>query len=154
MSALTKRKQNKDWLSNYSSPFSLLEGFEDILRPSVMSPFDSIKSFSLKNPIDIRDNGDKYVVEADLPGFDKKDINIDISDGILSISAHKEKEEDLKDKSYVLKERFSSSFTRSISLNDEVDQSNVSANYKNGVLELSIPKKQKTKDKKIKIEIQ
>lgn len=90
---------------------------------------------------DIRDAGDKFILEAELPGFNKEDISLDVKDGILTISAqHSETTEEKGDKGeYIRRERRFGSFTRSFDISG-IDEGGISAAYRNGVLELSLPK--------------
>lgn len=92
---------------------------------------------------DIRDDGDKYVLDAELPGFHKEDIKLDVQDGILTISAsHEETKEEKDDKgNYIRRERRMGSFNRSFDISGIDDQS-ISAAYNNGVLTLNLPKAQ------------
>ncbi len=92
---------------------------------------------------DIRDAGDKYVLDAELPGFHKEDINLDIKDGILTISAEHSETNDQKDDkgNYIRRERRYGSFRRSFDISG-IDESAISASYQNGILELSLPKQQ------------
>lgn len=105
---------------------------------------------------DIRDTGDKYVLEAELPGFSKEDINLDLKDGILTISAEHTENNDQKDEkngSYIRRERRYGSFRRSFDVTG-IDENAITASYQNGVLELSLPKAQQVipEAKKIMIE--
>ena len=90
---------------------------------------------------DIRDAGDRFVLEAELPGFSKEDIKLDVKDGILTISAQHSENKDEKDGkgSYIRRERRFGSFTRSFDVTG-VDEEHITASYNNGVLELSLPK--------------
>ena len=90
---------------------------------------------------DIRDAGDRYVLEAELPGFQKEDIKLDLKDGILTISAQHSESADEKDSKgeYIRRERRYGSFTRSFDITG-VDEEHITASYNNGVLELSLPK--------------
>ena len=90
---------------------------------------------------DIRDAGDRFVLEAELPGFSKEDIKLDVKDGILTISAQHSENKDEKDHkgSYIRRERRFGSFTRSFDVTG-VDEEHITASYNNGVLELSLPK--------------
>ena len=92
---------------------------------------------------DIRDAGDKYVLDAELPGFHKEDINLDIKDGILTISAEHSETNDQKDDkgNYIRRERRYGSFRRSFDISG-IDESAISASYQNDILELSLPKQQ------------
>ena len=90
---------------------------------------------------DIRDAGDRFVLDAELPGFNKEDIKLDVKDGILTISAqHTENKDEKDDKgSYIRRERRYGSFTRSFDITG-VDDEHITASYNNGVLELNLPK--------------
>ena len=90
---------------------------------------------------DIRDAGDRFVLEAELPGFSKEDIKLDVKDGILTISAQHSENKDEKDNkgSYIRRERRFGSFTRSFDVTG-VDEEHITASYNNGVLELNLPK--------------
>ena len=90
---------------------------------------------------DIRDQGDKFLLEAELPGFDKEDIQLELTDGILTIKAeHKESSDEKNDKGeYVRRERRFGSFSRTFDVSG-IDESAITASYKSGILELSLPK--------------
>ena len=90
---------------------------------------------------DIRDQGDKFLLEAELPGFDKEDIQLELTDGILTIKAeHKENSEEKNDKGeYVRRERRFGSFSRTFDVSG-IDENAITASYKSGILELSLPK--------------
>lgn len=92
---------------------------------------------------DISDQGDHYLLEADLPGFDKKDIHLDVSDSILTISAERRSEHDEEDKknSYIRMERSYGRYSRQFDMTS-IDSDNITAKYDNGVLKLTLPKKQ------------
>ena len=92
---------------------------------------------------DIKDMDDKFVLEAELPGFQKEDIHLDVKDGILTISAEHSEETGDKDKkgNYIRQERRYGSFSRSFDVTG-IDESNITATYQNGVLILNLPKAQ------------
>ncbi len=102
---------------------------------------------------DIIDKDGAYVLQAELPGFSKEDIHIDLNGDYLTISAeHKDEMED-KSGQYIRKERRFGSFARSFNVSD-VDTDKITASYKDGVLELSMPKQAEEKAKVSQIEIQ
>lgn len=92
---------------------------------------------------DIRDNGDKYVLEAELPGFDKQDIKLDIDGGFLTLSAERSTENEEKDKNgkYIRRERSYGSYRRSFDISG-VNADMIDAEYKNGILTVTLPKKE------------
>jgi len=91
---------------------------------------------------DIRDDGDKYVMESELPGFEKEDIKLDINGTQLTIAAEHSTNNDEKDEkgNYIRRERTFGSYKRSFDVSD-VDTEAISAAYKNGILTLELPKK-------------
>lgn len=103
---------------------------------------------------DIHDNGDAYLLEADLPGFEKENIHIDIKNGLMTISAerHTNSEKKDKDNNVICSERSYGSFTRSFNLTG-IDEDSISAEYKDGVLSVTMPKKEKTEIEGRRLEI-
>ena len=91
---------------------------------------------------DIRDLGDKFVLEAELPGFRKEDISLDVKEGILTITAtHNDAQEKKDDKTYVRRERRYGSFSRAFDISG-IEESAVSAQYDSGILTLTLLKQQ------------
>ena len=110
--------------------------FDDIFGDSFFR-----KSESKMMKTDIREDKDNYVIDIDLPGFDKKNIKIDITDGYLTINAKVNNEDnDSKKGKYIRKERQYGECSRSFYIGDEVKPENVKANFKNGILTLEVPK--------------
>ena len=91
---------------------------------------------------DVKDEGDRYELEADLPGFDKKDIHLDINGDTLTVRAERHSEHEEKDKKgkYVRCERSYGSYSRDFDLSG-VKADEIKAKYENGVLKLTMPKK-------------
>ena len=104
--------------------------------------------------VDIEETEDKYLIKADLPGVDKKDIDVKLENGVLSIRGEKQVEKETgKDTKHHRRERFYGSFARSFTLPDVVDGDAVDASYRDGVLTLHIPKKEEAKPKSIDIKV-
>lgn len=103
---------------------------------------------------DIKDKGDHYELEADLPGVEKDDIKIDLADNVLTISAerHSEYEENDKKHNYVRCERSYGSYQRSFDTTG-IDTDHIEAEFKNGVLKLELPKIKETKPETKRLEI-
>jgi HSP20 family protein len=101
--------------------------------------------------IDLEDKGDKFILSAEAPGFKKDEIDINICGNSVEISGCKETTTDEKNKSYVRKERMSESFYRTMTLPEEIIYEEVSADLKDGVLEIVLPKKNPKQRKKIAI---
>jgi HSP20 family protein len=104
--------------------------------------------------LDITETKNEVVVKAELPGMDPKDIDISLSDGMLTIKGEKKQEREEKEENYHLVERSYGSFTRSVALPKEVKHDKISASYKNGVLKIVLPKSEEAKQKEVKIKVE
>ena len=94
---------------------------------------------------DIRETEGSYELDVDLPGFKKDEIKASLENGYLTISAAKGLDKDEKDKDgkYIRQERYAGAMSRSFYVGDEVTQEDIKAKYEDGILKLSIPKKEK-----------
>ena len=93
-------------------------------------------------PLDFIDEGDHYNIHAELPGFNKENVDVQINSDGMTIRAKKETEKEDKKKNYLHRERAYSAFERSVSFPEEVDPSKAEGKMNNGILELKIPKKE------------
>ena len=110
------------------------------------------RTVRIEMPVDVIDEGDQIRVVADLPGFNKEDIEVWVEDGDLVIKAERKEEKEERERNYIRRERRYGRIYRRIALPADVDVENVRASYNNGVLEVTIPKTEKAKRKVIKIE--
>ncbi len=101
---------------------------------------------------DIREKNDKYIIDMDLPGFEKENINLSLNKGYLNISAKVEKNENHdKDEKFVHRERFFGECSRSFYVGDDILEEDIHAEFKNGILKIEIPKKEiENKHKEVK----
>ena len=104
--------------------------------------------------LDVAETKNEIVVKAEVPGLEPKDIDISLSDGLLTIKGEKKQEREEKEENYHLVERSYGSFARSIRLPNEVQSDKINASYKNGVLKIVLPKSEEAKKKEIKIKVQ
>jgi HSP20 family protein len=104
--------------------------------------------------IDLYETENEYVVEAELPGLKQEEINVHVEDDVLTISGERKRERQIRKENLYRAERFYGKFERSISLPKDADKENIKASYKDGVLKITIPKKEETKPKKIDIKIE
>jgi len=102
--------------------------------------------------VDIRETDDALLVQAELPGIDKKDIKLEVKDGVLTISGERRYEKDVKEENVHRVERVYGKFMRSFSLPTNVDADQVSATMNNGVLEIRLAKRESAKPKAITIQ--
>ena len=93
------------------------------------------------------------VVKAELPGMDPKDIDISLSDGMLTIKGERKHEKEEKEEDYHLIERSFGTFARMVRLPKEVKRDKISASYKNGILKVILPKSEEARTKEIKIKV-
>ncbi|RKY42885.1 MAG: Hsp20/alpha crystallin family protein [Candidatus Makaraimicrobium thalassicum] len=103
--------------------------------------------------IDVYDSKDNVMVKADVPGMKKDEIDVSVHGDTLIIKGEKKQEKETKEKDFVRTERFYGAFNRALRLPATIDAAKVSASYKNGVLELVLPKKEESKPKQLKIDI-
>ncbi len=136
------------------NPFSMMDDFQRRVFGEPWAPFNIAES-ATPFKTDIKEDGDKFVLEADLPGFKKEDINLDVDDDILTISAERHSEHEDKDKAgnYVRCERSYGSYSRSFDVS-AIDPEKITASYVDGVLRLDMPKKEALLPKKTHLEIQ
>jgi HSP20 family protein len=134
--------------------------FEDIFRrpfsllPSWMPRLRMPEIEEVSPSMDIFTEGDDVVVKAELPGMKKEDINVSLTKDTISISGEKKKEGKVEKKDYYSLERSYGSFKRSFSLPAEVQTEKASAKFKDGVLEIRIPKTEEAKKKEKKVMIE
>lgn len=165
--AMEKRGEKKADVSRDVFPFP--RSFEEMerffehfhprgwLRPFHWEPFEWPELPMLREgrlpKMDVVDQGDTLLVKAELPGVEKDDIEISLDDSLLTISAQTKKETTRKEKGkFQRREIYQGSFCRSITLPVNVDAGKASAKFKDGVLELTFPKKEAAKRRTIKVE--
>ncbi|QDX40094.1 Hsp20/alpha crystallin family protein [Salarchaeum sp. JOR-1] len=121
------------------SPFDEFERLFDRMS----NQFDEFEEFDVESrlAVDVEDTGDAFVVTADLPGFEKEDIDVHLRDDTLQVDAtHEASPEDDVQEQYIRRERSKRSVSRSLSLPESVDEDAVSASFNNGVLTVELPK--------------
>ena len=133
----------------FDNPFREMEQFEHSVFPSFFGSQD-LSTFKT----DLTDGGDHYVLEADLPGFEKKDIDLELQDNVLTIRAERHaKQEQTDQKGAVIRqERSYGTYSRQFDMTG-VDVDHISAAYENGVLKLNLPKLQEETPATRKVEI-
>lgn len=101
--------------------------------------------------VDIRETEDALVVQAELPGIDKKNVKVEVHEGVLTLSGERCYEKDVKEKNVHRVERSYGSFARSFSLPSNIDSGNVQAEMRDGVLEVRLHKRESAKPKSIEV---
>jgi HSP20 family protein len=116
---------------------------------------DRFREIGIREPaIEIYEEKDDVVVKAEIPGMKKEELDINISDTLLTIKGEKKQEEEVKKKGYYYSERSYGSFVRTIDLPKEVKADKAYANFKDGVLEVRLPKTEEAKRKEVKIKVE
>lgn len=115
---------------------------QDILRKTDWAP-----------AVDISETAESFVIKAELPGVDRKDVKVTVHDGVLMMQGERRAESENKDKKHHRIERFYGSFARSFTLPDNVDEDHIRADYKDGILHLTLAKTEKSKPKAIEVKV-
>ena len=129
----------------------------------MVSPFDSLFGNMLDDwglasskipPVDITETDKAYVLEAELPGYRQEDVKLNIEKHVLRLSSAKQETKEEKDgKKFLICERRSQSFERAFSLPEDVDEDKIEGEFANGVLTVTIPKKEVMQPKRIEVKI-
>ncbi len=104
--------------------------------------------------MDVVEKDKEILIKMDLPGMEEKDINISVEGNILTISGERKMEKKEENENYHRVERLYGEFSRSLTLPNSVDVNKINAKYKNGVLEVVLPKKEEAKPKKITVKVE
>jgi HSP20 family protein len=104
-------------------------------------------------PIDVLQKGDEVLVKASLPGVKPEEIDVSVEDNVLSIKAESSTEKETEDEGYLVRERSYGSFYRALRLPESVDPEKIKSSYKDGVLEIMMPKAEEKKRKQIKVNV-
>lgn len=103
--------------------------------------------------VDISETDGEYQIKAEIPDVKKEDVKVTLEDGVLTIQGERKQEKEEKGKKYHRVERSYGSFVRSFSLPDLIDEEKVKAEFKDGVLNLHLPKSEKAKPKAIEVKV-
>ena len=144
------------------NPFRDLEAFQDRLATAYNSPPSKLAHDKTQSDVpsefwmplvDITEDEKEFTIMVELPQINKEDVHVVVVDSVLTISGERKVNKDEKDKKYHRIERSYGRFSRSFSLADNVDGSEVEANFKNGMLRVSLRKSEKSKPKTIEVKV-
>jgi HSP20 family protein len=131
---------------------TLQERFNRIFQDSALSQIGSDEAMGSWTPrCDIYEEGDNIVVKAEVPGLDRNDIDVQVENNILTLRGERKREKEVKSENLFRTERFYGTFTRSFTLPVTVDTEKIRAEYKDGVLLLTMPKVEEAKPRRIKV---
>ena len=150
-------KKSTDLMTQMQSQLQSLEKrFEEFMSRGWMAPFESdwpeLATEAPTPKVDVIDKGKKLVVRAEVPGFDKDNIDVSLTDNSITLKGTMKEENKKEEGDYYQSEVRQMSFSRSLMLPSEVDSAKAKAKFKNGMLEIRLPKKKVEKKKKIDIE--
>jgi HSP20 family protein len=126
--------------------------FPSLLQPERWWPAETGMMMRIPS-VDVYEEKDDVVIKAEIPGLSKEDINVQVTDSTLTIKGEKKREEEVKEDDYYRCERSFGSFTRAVALPCDVKADQVKASFKNGVLEVRMPKTEEAKKKAITVKI-
>ena len=129
----------------------LFEDFGFARPPRSLFAFDSGPALNPAMELASTENG--YDLSVELPGLEEKDIDIEVADGVLTVSGEKREESEKKERGYLVSERRYGSFRRQLTLPADVDPETIAATFRNGVLTLSMKKDQQAANRTKKIKI-
>ena len=134
---------------NNNLGFSLFDNmFDDMFR----DPFFTNSNNTKLMKTDIQEKDNNYILDMDLPGYEKEDIKAQLKDGYLTITAQKNTSNDDKDEegNYIRRERYCGKCSRSFYVGDSIKEEDIKANFNNGILELTFPKEAEQKEEEMK----
>ncbi len=145
-----------NWKPKHIDPFHELDDLQDkmfglTLFPNLDKGFGALKAWPA---VDVAEDKDHVTVKADLPGLKQDEISVNVDGDVLTIQGERQEEQKKEGKNYHRIERSYGSFQRSLQLGPDVDLEKIKASYKNGVLEIQVPKTEKAKPKQIKVDIE
>ena len=132
--------------------------FHEFWRRPFLSLWDHERTWpgglSLQMPaVDVYEEKDEVVVKAELPGLSREDLDVTLTESTLTLKGEKKNEEEIKERNFYRSERSSGSFVRTIELPSEVKTDQTKASFKNGILEIRLPKTEDAKKKVTKVKI-
>ena len=148
-------------LMKWSPPKEIERWFDEFLEepffPRMWRKFPRwrrLKELEEVSPsVDMFDKKDEIVLKAEIPGVEKENISISLSDNTITIKGEMKKEEEVKEEDYYYAERSYGSFSRSLNLPAKVQAEKIKASFKDGILEIHLPKAEESKPKEVKIEV-
>jgi HSP20 family protein len=134
-------------------PINLFDQFNDEMNRyfSSMRGTAANQEHDWTPAVDIQEEDNRYLLTADIPGVNRKDVEITLEDGVLTVKGERKSETDVSDEGYRRRERIHGTFVRQFNLPDTVDTANISATAEDGVLRIAIPKQEKPEPRRITV---
>ena len=134
-------------------PINLFDQFNDEMNRyfSSMRGTAANQEHDWTPAVDIQEEDNRYLLSADIPGVNRKDVEITLEDGVLTVKGERKSETDVSEEGYRRRERINGTFLRQFNLPDTVDTANISATAEDGVLRIAIPKQEKPEPRRITV---
>lgn len=155
MNLIPRRTNDRTW-----SPFRDLERlqkeFDRLFDGTALRPFDGAwtREGGWTPALEVIDGKDKVRILAEIPGLRKEDLELSVEGGVLTLRGEKKEEARTEDDGVIRSERIYGAFQRALQLPDSVDADRIQAAYRDGVLEITLPKKENAKPKLINVKVQ
>lgn len=147
-SRFTDIANNRENIENIFAEF-----FNDFNRPSSSSLSETVRATLLPR-LNISETDNKYFIEAELPGVKQSDLELKLDNNILVIKGKTEESKESKERNYFTRERYYGSFQRSLTLPNNINENDITANFKDGILNIEITKKLENSTKNIEVKAQ
>lgn len=147
-SRFTDIAKNRENIENIFAEF-----FNDFNRPSSSLLSETVRA-SLLPRLNISETDNKYFIEAELPGVKQSDLELKLDNNILVIKGKTEESKESKERNYFMRERYYGSFQRSLTLPNNINENDIIANFKDGILNIEITKKLENSTKSIEVKAQ
>ncbi len=132
-------------------PFDTLMRLQDVFNPRTHQPREHVSARVWSPTVDVYEDTDAIVIKADLPGMKQEDIDIEMNGDMLTIRGERKFEDEERRDNYVRVERQYGTFQRTFTIGVPIEPNKVKATYRNGILELNIPKAEAVKPKKVQV---
>ncbi len=147
-SRFTDIANNRENIENIFAEF-----FNDFNKPSSFLLSETMKA-NLLPRLNISETDNKYFIEAELPGVKQNDLELKLDNNILVIKGKTEESKESKERNYFIRERYYGSFQRSLTLPNNINENDITANFKDGILNIEITKKLENSTKNIEVKAQ
>ncbi len=141
------------WDNLFDDFFADFPRWSSLRRPFDIEPLRRLSGGDLVPAVDVSEQDARYLISAELPGLDEKDISVEVQDDLLTLRGEKRAEREEKDKGYHLTERSYGSFSRSFRLPADADIGKASASFSKGVLSIEVPKSPEAHSQVKKIDV-
>ena len=139
---------------NTLSIWNPIHEMDELLHNRLASVLGGGESAGWSPVVDIEETDSSYLVRAELPGLNKDNVKVKVEDGVLTLSGERDLERKVEGRTYHRVERAHGSFSRSFTLPEDANAESVTANYKDGLLEISVAKREDAKVKAIEVRVE